>query len=108
MLRLFFLNGLLWVITLFGRKKTVSWKVWIAALAASLLFGLGHLPAVLAMMELSSLMVVRILVLNLIPGILFGALFWKIGLLAAMTAHFSADVLMHRMLPLLFLSLASG
>jgi hypothetical protein len=51
---------------------------------------------------------VRILVLNLIPGILFGALFWKRGLLAAMTAHFSADVLMHGMLPLLFPSLAGG
>jgi membrane protease YdiL (CAAX protease family) len=110
MMRLFFLNGLLWVLNLVGGKKSASvpWKVWIAVIAASLLFGLGHLPAARAMMVLSSPMVVRILVLNLIPGIVFGVLYWRRGLLSAITAHFSADVLMHAILPLLFPALVGG
>ena len=109
MLRLFLLNGLLWVLNLMFRKSSsAAWKVWIALIAAALLFGLGHLPAARAMMEMSRLMVVRILVLNLIPGIAFGVLFWRRGLLCAMTAHLSADVLIHAILPLLFPSLAGG
>jgi hypothetical protein len=108
MMRLCFLNGLLWLLTLFGRKATVPWRVWIAVIVAALIFGIGHLPAARAMMVMSPPMVVRILVLNLIPGIVFGFLFWKRGLLSAMTAHFSADVLMHAALPLLLPSLAGG
>ena len=108
MMRLFFLNGVLWLVTLFGRRATVPWRVWIAVVIASLIFGLSHLPAARAMMVMSPPMVVRILVLNLIPGIVFGLLFWKRGLLSAMTAHFSADVLMHAALPLLLPSLAGG
>jgi membrane protease YdiL (CAAX protease family) len=108
MMRLFFLNGLLWLFTLFGRKQTAAWKVWIAVIVASLIFGLGHLPAAQAMMVVSPLIVIRILVLNLIPGILFGVLFWKRGLLSAITAHFSADVLLHAVLPLLLPSFAGG
>lgn len=60
------------------------------------------------MMVLSPLMVVRILVLNFIPGVVFGVLFWRRGLLSVMIAHFSADVLMHAILPLLFPSLLGG
>jgi len=108
MLRMFFLNGLLWLLTLLGRKKTEAgtWKIWTAIIGAAVLFGLGHLPAARAMMEMSRLMVVRVLVLNLIPGIVFGVLFWRRGLLPAMTAHFSADVLIHAIAPLLFPALA--
>jgi membrane protease YdiL (CAAX protease family) len=108
MLRLFLLNGLLWLLTLFGRKQSSAWRVWIAVIVASLIFGLGHLPAARAMMALSLLLVVRILVLNLIPGIVCGVLLWKRGLLSAMTAHFSADVLVHAVLPLLFPVFAGG
>jgi membrane protease YdiL (CAAX protease family) len=109
MLRMFFLNGLLWLLTLLGRKNEIgTWRVWTAIIGAALLFGLGHLPAARAMMEMSRLMVVRILVLNLIPGIVFGVLFWRRGLLSAMAAHFSADVLMHAVAPLLFPALAGG
>jgi membrane protease YdiL (CAAX protease family) len=108
MMRLFFLNGLLWLLTLFGCRAALSWRVWIAVIIASLIFAVGHLPAARAMMVMSPPMVVRILVLNLIPGIVFGILFWKRGLLPAMIAHLSADVLMHAALPLLFPALAGG
>jgi membrane protease YdiL (CAAX protease family) len=110
MMRLFCLNVLLWVLALVFRKSpsTAPWMVWIALIAASLLFGLGHFPAARAMMEMSPMVAARILVLNFVPGIVFGVLFWRKGLLAAMTAHFSADVVMHAVLPLLFAALAVG
>jgi membrane protease YdiL (CAAX protease family) len=108
LMRLFFLNGLLWLFTLFGRKQNTAWKVWIAIIVASLIFGLGHLPAARAMLVMSPLVVIRTLVLNLIPGIVFGVLFWKRGLLSAITAHFSADVLVHAVLPLLLPSIGGG
>ena len=46
-------------------------------------------------------MIVRALVLNGIGGIVFGWLYWKRGLLAAVLAHFSADVVLHVVVPLL-------
>jgi membrane protease YdiL (CAAX protease family) len=45
--------------------------------------------------------IVRALLLNGIGGIVFGWLYWKRGLLAAMLAHFSADVVLHVVVPLL-------
>jgi membrane protease YdiL (CAAX protease family) len=55
---------------------------------AALLFGLGHLPAVVAMgAELNPTVVAHILVGNTLPGILFGVLYWRWGLEAAILAH---------------------
>lgn len=59
-----------------------------AILIAALLFGVGHLPAAAAMGAELSLSVVMYIVLgNALPGIVFGALFWRCGLEAAMLAH---------------------
>ena len=46
-------------------------------------------------------MITRALLLNGIGGIVFGWLYWKRGLLAAMLAHFSADIVLHVVTPLL-------
>lgn len=55
---------------------------------AAFLFGLGHLPAVVAMgAELSPPVVLYILAGNTLPGILFGVLYWRWGLEAAILAH---------------------
>ena len=55
---------------------------------AALLFGLGHLPAVVAMGgELSAPVVVYIVAGNTLPGIVFGVLYWRWGLEAAILAH---------------------
>jgi membrane protease YdiL (CAAX protease family) len=35
------------------------------------------------------------MLLNSIGGLVFGWLYWRQGLLAAMVAHFSADVVLH-------------
>ena len=61
----------------------------------AVLFGLGHLPATAAMVPLTTLVVARALVLNGLAGVVFGWLYWRRDLLAAMVAHFSADIVLH-------------
>ena len=75
--------------------------VWAAILIAALVFGAGHLPTTAAVLPLTPLVITRALLLNGIGGIVFGWLYWKRGLLAAMLAHFSADIVLHVVVPLL-------
>jgi hypothetical protein len=68
---------------------------WIAGaiLAAAVLFGALHLPAALAMgAHLSAPVVAYILAGNAVPGILFGLLYWRYGIEAAMMAHALAHI----------------
>jgi len=73
---------------------------WLANLLAAVLFGLGHLPATAILIPLTKLVVVRAVVLNGIPGMVFGWFYWKRGLESAMAAHFSADLVLHVLFPI--------
>ena len=75
--------------------------MWAAIVITALLFGAGHLPTTAAFLPLTPLVIARALLLNGMAGIVFGWLYWKRGLLAAMLAHFSADVVLHVVAPLL-------
>lgn len=75
--------------------------VWFAIVATALLFGAGHLPTTAAVLSLTPLVIARTLLLNGIGGVLFGWLYWKRGLLAAMLAHLAADLVLHVVAPLL-------
>lgn len=75
--------------------------IWTANVLAALLFGLGHLPATAGIMPLTALVVIRALVLNGLAGVVFGWLYWRRGLLGAMVAHFSADIVLHVLAPML-------
>lgn len=68
---------------------------WAAILLAAGLFGLGHLGATVAVFRLTPTVVARMLVLNGLGGVVFGWLYWRDGLVAAMVAHFGADVVLH-------------
>ncbi len=73
-----------------------------AIVLAALAFGVGHLPAAIASgVARGPLQSARIVVLNMLAGIVFGALYWKLGLEHAMVAHFCADLLLHAVLPAL-------
>ncbi len=74
--------------------------VWVAISAAAVVFGLGHLPATSLTMAITPLVVTREIVLNGIMGVVFGAMYWKRGLEAAMLTHFSADIVLHFLLPM--------
>jgi membrane protease YdiL (CAAX protease family) len=61
---------------------------WIAVIAAAFLFAAGHLPAVLASgAELAPALLIRILGLNAALGIVYGLLYVRKSLGAAMAAH---------------------
>ena len=107
LLRLFLMSLLVWIF--FKIKKTEDGKptdtgVWLAIVLAAILFGVGHLPTAAAITSLTTMVVVRIVVLNAVGGIIFGWLYWKKGLESAMISHFSADIILHVITPLLFIS----
>lgn len=85
--RLFLVSVIAWIL----RGKAM----WLAIVIAALIFAAGHLPAAAALSALTPALITRTIVLNLLPGIAFGWLFWRGGLEAAMLAHFSADIVLH-------------
>ena len=102
--RLFLMTLLVWLgskVSHTSEGQPTSIVFWLAIIVAAIVFGLGHLPATAALgLPLNNLIVSRAIVLNGIPGLAFGWLYWKHGLESAMVAHFSADILLHVILPL--------
>lgn len=102
LLRLFIMAGLIWLI---GRVWPAPdgqihlGAFWAANIIASLLFGLGHLPATARIAPLTPLIIARALLLNGLAGLLFGVLFLRYGLEFAMIAHFTMDIMIHLVLP---------
>jgi membrane protease YdiL (CAAX protease family) len=87
-----------------SRNSGVSVRLfWTVNLVVAVIFGLGHLPATAEILPLTPLIVVRAIVLNGIIGLITGYLFWRRGIEMAILAHFSADIVLHVLLPLLFL-----
>jgi hypothetical protein len=104
--RLFLMSLIAWVI--FKIKKTEDGKptrtgMWLAIILAAIIFGIGHLPALIATTTLTPLLITRVIVLNSVGGIIFGWLYWKKGLESAMIGHFSADIVLHVIMPLIVL-----
>jgi membrane protease YdiL (CAAX protease family) len=67
--------------------------LWLAIVVSALLFGAGHLPAAAALVgELTGDVVLFVVGVNTAFGVLFGYLFWRYGLEAAMIAHGTAHV----------------
>src|SRR5699024_10399566 len=99
MLRLFVMTLIVWIIAVIYKKdkNSIPKSVYFTAIVlTALLFGLGHLPATDQVFgELTTIIVVRALVLNGLLGLWFGYLYWKKGLEYAMIAHFSADIFLH-------------
>lgn len=78
-----------------GRPERLSSSVAAGAvLAAALLFGIGHLPVLfLIAPHATTTIVVAVIAANTVPGLLFGALYVREGLEAAMIAHAAAHLL---------------
>jgi len=102
LLRLGLMTLLVWVGARLTRTSVPGPLVmWTAIAITALVFGVGHLPTTAAMVPLTPLVIARALLLNGVGGIAFGWLYWKRGLVAAMLAHFSADIVLHVVTPLL-------
>lgn len=103
LMRLFLMSFFIWIsMKAFKYKQPTKIGIIVSILLSAIIFGLGHLPITASLTELTTLVVVRAVVLNGIGGIVFGLLFWKKGLESAMIAHFTADIFLLTLLPLLF------
>jgi membrane protease YdiL (CAAX protease family) len=67
--------------------------IWLAIVVSALLFGAGHLPATAMQVgELTGYAVLFVIGVNATFGLLFGYLYWRYGLEAAIIAHVTAHV----------------
>ena len=96
LLRLF-----LFTLIYFGVRKVANKKIvalWMVNGLVALLFGLGHLPLAYQIASPTAFEISRILILNGIPGLVFGWLYWSRSLWTAMFAHFVTDLMIHVLL----------
>jgi hypothetical protein len=63
-----------------------------ALLVSAVLFGAGHLPAMVALIPLTPVVILRTVGLNALLGLAFGWLFWRRGLEHAMVAHIATHL----------------
>ena len=101
-MRLFAMTVIVWISYKIKRTKDdapTKLGVWLAIILVSVIFGLGHLPMTAAFTCITRVVVIRAIVLNGIAGMVFGWLYWKKGLESAMISHFSADMILHVILP---------
>ena len=104
LLHLFLVTLIVWIILKFTKTddgKPADTSIWIAIIVAAIIFGLGHLPATALLTTITPIVIFRAILLNGIGGIIFGWLYWKKGLEAAIIAHFTADIVLLVVLPAL-------
>ena len=110
LLRLFVVSLLVWITFLIKKSKSggpTVFGIWLAIFLAAVLFGIGHLPATMQIVDLNAIVITRAIVLNGIGGIVFGWLYWKRGLESAIIAHFTADIVLHVITPSIVLLFAN-
>lgn len=81
-----------WYVT--GRQgvRPSALVMWVAILVSAVLFGVGHLPALAQTTTLTPLLIGRTVLLNAIGGVVFGWLYWRHSLEAAMVSHMTFHV----------------
>ncbi|HIY74872.1 MAG TPA: CPBP family intramembrane metalloprotease, partial [Candidatus Sphingobacterium stercorigallinarum] len=92
MLRFGVMTFIVWLFSLISSKKK-SWIYLAGLIVSSLLFGLGHLPIVFSLTSAPTTELIFYIVFgNFVGGIVFGWLYWRKGLEAAILAHFFAHI----------------
>lgn len=94
-LRLFLFSLVYFLFRLISKTQLRLTFLWLTNIITAFIFGLGHLPAAFQLIEPSAFEISRILILNGIPSLIFGYLFWTRGLWTCMFAHFIADIIIH-------------
>jgi hypothetical protein len=102
-LRLGLMTFLVWLgfrlVTRIAAPSTAT-VVWTANLLAALCFAAIHIPQAHALLGLNAPMILFIFVGNGVPGLVFGWLYWRRGLIAAMLSHFGLDLVLKVLIPL--------
>ena len=102
-MRLFLMTLFIWMgMKLTKQSQPLKPVIICSILLAAIIFGLGHLPITASLTKITPLIIARAVLLNGIGGVVFGWLYWKKGLEAAMVAHFTADIFLLTVLPHVF------
>lgn len=102
LLRLGMMTFLVWLASWVTRNRPMSPAIyWTGNVLAALLFGAGHLPTAAALTTLTPVLIIRTVLLNGLLGIVYGYFYWKHGLVSGMVSHFSSDLILHVLTPLL-------
>jgi membrane protease YdiL (CAAX protease family) len=100
--RLFLISLLTWLVS--GKILKGRWQApvfWAASAISALVFGLGHLPALMILFGISSFQVIpavflaEVLVLNGVLSLVSAYFFKKSEFLAAVGVHFWTDIVWH-------------
>ncbi|WP_139488443.1 CPBP family intramembrane glutamic endopeptidase [Brevibacillus dissolubilis] len=101
--RLFLMTLFVWLLAVLTKKsneQVPAGYYWFGILAATLIFGALHLPTTAsALGGLTTLVVIRALILNGLLGVWFGYLYWRKGLEYAIISHATADLFLHTIVP---------
>lgn len=85
-----------WLLAFVTGRQRLGLALGMANLVVAILFGVGHFGAVAAAVsELTTPIMVRTIILNALPGLVFGVLYQRKGLESAMFAHMGAHVAMN-------------
>ncbi|WP_286922578.1 CPBP family glutamic-type intramembrane protease [Marinobacter sp.] len=83
-----------WRVLQRGKAAPSGIVVWLGIGLSALLFGVSHVPSVVAAVGSVPLTIVAYITLgNALFGLVAGILFWRYGLEAAITAHVLAHVI---------------
>ncbi len=69
--------------------------VWTGNILTAILFGLIHIPMSSNYFDLTPIVIGTTVLGNIITGTTFGWIFWRYGLIMAMLAHFTFDIIFH-------------
>jgi hypothetical protein len=91
LLRWGFMTVVIWLAWRLVQRRTSAPRavyIWLGIVISAVMFGAGHLPAASMLVgKLTADVVIFVVVANSVFGVLFGYLFWRYGLEAAMIAH---------------------
>ncbi|MFW9806921.1 MAG: type II CAAX prenyl endopeptidase Rce1 family protein [Candidatus Thorarchaeota archaeon] len=107
-LRLFILTVIVWFVWRIKMKEDGTpymLTFWVGIILSVLVFSLLNLSTIGLAMEITSIIVIRAIVLNGIPAVIFGWLYWKQGIESAIVAHIFADITIHVILQQILLTI---
>lgn len=100
--RFFLMTLFVWITMKIRKNKKgmpTDFGVWISIIISSVIFGLGHLGITGSMTAITSMIVFRAVLLNGV-SVIFSWLYWKKGLESAIIAHFTSDIVIHVITPI--------
>jgi membrane protease YdiL (CAAX protease family) len=102
--RLFFVSLFVWITWKIKKAKDgtpAKIGIWLSIIITSIIFGLGHLGITGELTDITAEVTARAVLLNSAVSVIYGWLYWKKGLESAMIAHFSTDIVLHVITPLI-------